>query len=136
MRNTINYTVETDGRDKGKVFVLTEMSALKAEKWAMRAILALMRGGMELPEGYEFNGITALLGLAVKELLPNLQWGDAEPLIDELMTCVKFMPDPSRPNVVRNLFEGDIEEVKTYLELKLEVWKLHTDFFTAGEALK
>ena len=34
-RNVVNYTA-TDGRDKGKVFLLTEMSARQGEEWAMR----------------------------------------------------------------------------------------------------
>ena len=36
-------------RDAGKRFLIVEMPATKAEKWAMRAILALMRGNVDLP---------------------------------------------------------------------------------------
>ena len=49
-RTVSNYTVTDEGRDNGKVFVLTEMPASRAESWAMRALLALMAGGVEVPE--------------------------------------------------------------------------------------
>ena len=41
------------------------------------------------------------------------------------------MPDPSKPHVVRNLIEEDIEEITTRLKLRGEVWKLHTGFLKA-----
>ena len=52
-RTTANYTVTEEGRDQGKVFVRTEMPASRAESWAMRALLALMAGGVEVPEGFD-----------------------------------------------------------------------------------
>ena len=48
-RSISNYTVQDEGRDNGKVFVLTEMPASRAESWAMRALLALMANGVEVP---------------------------------------------------------------------------------------
>ncbi len=130
---TAIVTIEDANRDFGKMFKITELPAPQAEKWAMRAVLALMRGGMTLPDGYEYNGMTALLGIAVRDMLPNLKWDDAEPLLDEMMTCVQVIPDPSKPIVVRPIM-GDIEEVSTLFKLRLEVWNLHTDFLSAGQA--
>ncbi len=37
--------VIADGRDKGKTFVITEMSVIDADNWANRALLAMLRGG-------------------------------------------------------------------------------------------
>jgi hypothetical protein len=45
--------------------------------------------------------------------------------------CVAFMPDPAKPQIVRKLFEEDIEEVATRIKLRAEVWKLHTGFLKA-----
>ena len=41
-RKTATYIVESEGRDKGKQFLLTEMAVAKAEDWAIRAMLALV----------------------------------------------------------------------------------------------
>jgi len=50
-RKTATVTISAEGRDKGKTFFLTEMSAERSEEWGERALLALVRGG-----GQQFNG--------------------------------------------------------------------------------
>jgi len=45
------------------------------------------------------------------------------------MGCITIKPDPRNPAITRPLLDDDIEEVKTLLELRMEVLKLHTDFF-------
>ena len=129
-RNTLNYTVTDEGRDKGKTFVLTEMPASKAESWAMRALLALMAGGVEVPDGFERMGMAGMAEVGIRALT-GLKWEVAEPLLAEMWECVQIMPDPSKPHVVRALIEQDIEEVATRLKLRGEVWKLHTGFLKA-----
>ena len=74
-RQIVNYTVEQDGRDKGKIFVITEMPALQAERWAMRALLALMRSNPELPEGTELSGMAGLASAGLKALA-SIRWED------------------------------------------------------------
>jgi hypothetical protein len=129
-RKTLNFTISDEGRDKGKVFVLTEWPAAKAERWAMRALLALMNGGVEIPDGFEHLGMAALAELGIKTLA-GLKWEVAEPLLGEMWDAVQFMPDPARPQIVRAVFEGDIEEVATRIALRAEVWKIHADFLKA-----
>jgi len=126
-RSVINFKVTDEGRDKGKVFVLTELPASKAESWALRAILALMSSGVDLPDGFDRMGMAGIaqLGLRALSFLP---WESAEPLLSEMWDCVQVMPDPSKPHVVRGLIEEDIEEIKTRIKLRGEVFKLHTDF--------
>jgi hypothetical protein len=126
-RATVNHTVAEDGRDKGKVFVLTELPASRAESWAMRALLALMSGGVDIPEGFERLGMAGMAEVGIRAL-SGLKWEVAEPLLAEMWSCVQFMPDPSKPHVVRNLIEEDIEEIATRIALRVEVWKLHTGF--------
>lgn len=130
-RKTINFTVTDEGRDKGKTFVLTELAASRAEAWAARALLALMKSGEELPHGFENTGMAGMAQLGIKALA-GLSWEVAEPLLAEMWECVQVMPDPTRPHVVRVLIEDDIEEVLTRVKLRAEIWKLHTDFFSAG----
>lgn len=130
-RKTKNVTITAEGRDKGKVFVLTEMSASRAEAWAARALLALMAGNVQLPAGIEKLGFAGLVQVGVRALT-GLRWEAAEPLLAEMMTCVQVMPDPSKPTVVRPLIEDDIEEVATRIALRREIWELHTGFLQAG----
>jgi flagellar motor component MotA len=129
-RSTVNYTVKDEGRDSGKVFVLTEMPASKAESWAMRALLALMASGVEVPEGFDRMGMAAMAEIGIRAL-SGLKWETAEPLLAEMWDCVQIMPDPTKPHVVRRLIEEDIEEIATRVKLRAEVWKLHTGFLKA-----
>ena len=129
-RNTANYTVTDEGRDQGKVFVLTEMPASRADSWAMRALLALMAGGVEVPPGFDRMGMAAMAEMGIKALV-GLKWEVAEPLLAEMWSCVQIMPDPTKPHVIRNLIEEDIEEITTRIKLRAEVWKLHTGFLKA-----
>ncbi|MFJ3048514.1 hypothetical protein ACIPEN_21990 [Herbaspirillum chlorophenolicum] len=132
-RKTATITIEADGRDKGKTFHLTEMSAARSEEWAERALLALVRGGVDVPDDVMSLGLAGIAVLGLKAL-QGLPWDLAKPLLEEMFTCVRRMPNPSKPNVIRDLVEDDIEEVKTRLQLRWEILKLHIDFFT-DEAL-
>jgi hypothetical protein len=130
-RKVRNYTVTDEGRDKGKVFVLTEMPALRAEAWAARALLALIAGNVHMPAGIEKAGFAGLAQLGIRSL-SGLKWEAAEPLLSEMLTCVQIMPSPSVPSVVRPLIDDDIEEITTLIKLRKEIWDLHTDFLHAG----
>jgi hypothetical protein len=127
MRKVLTVTVVDEGRDLNKVFQITEASAIQADKWGMRAMLALNRSGADIPEDIMKLGLVGILMVGVHKLR-GVEWSDLEPLVDEMMTCVKFVPTPSVPNVVRNLFPEDIEEIGTLSFLRREVLKLHVDF--------
>ena len=131
MRKTITYTVTDEGRDKGKVFLLEEMSADAAERWALRFIFALMNTGIDLPDDIENMGMSGVFVMGLRAI-GRVPFTIAEPLLDDLMGCIKIIPDPGTPNVTRKIFEADIEEVRTRLTLKKEVFNLHTDFFTVA----
>lgn len=130
-RKIANYTVKDTGRDKGKIFVITEMSATQGEEWAMRAMLALMQSDVEVPEGFLELGMGALAQMGLK-CLSSIKWELAKPLMDELMSCLQIMPDPKVAHVLRALIEDDIEEIVTRATLKWEVLKLHVDFSQAA----
>ncbi|SDR17714.1 hypothetical protein [Paraburkholderia tuberum] len=128
MRKTLTYTVPADGsRDAGKMFKLTEMSADSAEKWAIRALLALGRSGVDLPAGIEREGMAAMARIGLEALM-RVDFHDAEPLLDEMMGCVQICPNANDPGVVRSLVADDIEEVATRVKLRREVFRLHTGF--------
>lgn len=131
MRAMLTYTVADEGRDRGKVFILKELPASQAEAWAMRAILALMAGGVDMPEGLE-NMNMAMMAEIGFNALARLDWDKVKPLTDEMWTCVQIQPDPKNPSIVRHLIEEDVEEIGTRFKLRAEVFKLHTDFFKAA----
>jgi hypothetical protein len=133
MRKTEIVTIAFEGRDKGKQFLLTEKPAMRAEKWALRAILVLSHAGADLPEGASSGGMAAFAHEGLKAL-NRLKFDEAEPLLDEMWECVQVIPDPKNPQIVRPLMlhgvEGDdIEEVTTILLLRERVFNLHTAFF-------
>lgn len=131
MRKTVNYTVTAQGRDYGKLFVITEMPSEQGEWWAMRALLALANSGVNLPDGVVELGMAGLAEVGLKKLfaLPPELFRD---LSNELLGQLQIIPDPKRTQVIRALISEDIEEIATRLTLKWEVLKLHVDFSQAG----
>ena len=87
-RKTSYVTINDTGRDKGKVFFLTEMSATQAEKWAVRTLLAMARGGVELPNGILREGIMGIAVLGVINMM-KIPFAEAEPLMVEMFQCIK-----------------------------------------------
>lgn len=131
-RKTKTVVITDDGRDKGKTFIITELGATQAERWAIRATLALTNAGAVLPDPKEAGGMQAL-AVAGLQALANLSFDVAEPLLDEMMECVKYQPPvPNAPP--QPIFSGDaeqIEEVATRFKLRLAVLELHTGFSLA-----
>jgi len=123
---TISEGTPETNRDFGKTFHIREMSASQAEKWAVRMLMIATKSGADIgnAEGLGMAGI-AMLGA---EAVMKANFGEIEPLLDEMMACVSIKPDRNNPNVVRGLIEDDIEEIKTRFELRREVLKLHMGF--------
>ena len=132
-RKTAMYAIETEGRDKGKVFFLTELPASRGEDWAARVILALMASGVNLPDDFASLGMAGLAQLGLRALA-GLKWDVAKPLLAEMFDCIELIPDPKKTHVRRPLIDDpeDIEEIRTRLELRMEVWKLHMGFLEAA----
>ena len=137
MRKELFVTIVDEGRDQGKVYKITEAHAVQADKWGIRAMLALNRNGAQIPDEIMKLGLIGVLVVGVHKL-KGVLWKDLEPLIDEMMSCVEVVPTPSQRNVVRKLFidPNDIEEVATLSTLRMEVFKLHVDFSKAADPLK
>jgi hypothetical protein len=125
-RKTIDITITADGRDQGKTFRITEMSASQAEKWAMRAFLALAKSGVDVPDHIQAMGLAGIATIGIKAF-GGLSWDMAEPLMDEMFSCIQIVMTP----IARSLVESDIEEVSTRLKLRSDVFELHTGFSQA-----
>lgn len=124
-------TITAEGRDKGKMYKLTEMPASKVERWERRAIACMVQTGIEIPENMEGAGFGYIFAVGVKALL-GMSGPEVDALHDELMSCVSFFPDPVKNPTDRPLVDSDIMEVKTILTLKDAVIQLHTGFSIAS----
>ncbi|WP_311271085.1 hypothetical protein [Sphingobium sp. WCS2017Hpa-17] len=133
-------TIEAEGRDRGKSFLILEKSAWDQERWAMRLLLALGKAGVDIPDDALTAGVVGIMAAGITSL-SRLTPDDAEPLMDEMMGCVSIIPDLSRRDpantempITRSILrggsqgEGDIEEFATLLRLRAEVAELHVGF--------
>lgn len=142
-RATKVVVIEAEGRDKGKHFLITEMSSTAAEEFGLRLFFALGQSGVEIPEGIEGTGFAGAITIGIRAL-SGLPWHLAKPLLDEMFQCVSYIPDPANASIVRGnaaggigrMFEEDIEEVSTRLRLREEVIGLHTGFSIADALSK
>lgn len=127
MRKTIIHKMEGEDRDKGKTFVITEMAARPAHRWASKAIFALLNAGVEIPEELRDAGLAgiALMGISAISKIP---YAVAEPLLDEILECVQIKQEL----VTRAIVDEDIEEPKTLFTLQRLVLTMHIEPFISG----
>jgi hypothetical protein len=129
--------ISTPGRDAGKMFHITELSASEAEAWATRALFVMMNCGVEVPDDLLSAGLAGIAAIGIKSL-SRVPYEMAKPLFDEMMECIAIVPDPKQPLVKRGyggvgpMIEDDIEEVSTRLQLRKAVLELHLDFFLSA----
>src|ERR1700676_584117 len=126
MRKTKTVTITADGRDHGKTFLLTEMSARQAEAWADRAFLALAHSSLDLPPCFENSGIAGIAQImdllddtqlptpdslvcelvdsvrlasvaTSARLVAHVQFPELSPLMNELLGCVQVVADVNKP---------------------------------------
>lgn len=129
-RKVVDVTIMDRGQNK--VFVLTEMPASQAERWATRLLLAITKSGVEIPDNVADMGMQGLASLGVRALA-GVKYEEVLPLMEEMFTCIQIRPDPlTQPLIVRPLIEDDIQEVVTRFKLRAELIALHTGFFLPG----
>lgn len=136
-RKTKGVTCPLPGRDEGKVYFITEMSASKSEAWALRALLALVKGGAQIPDGVAGAGLAGVAQMGPDAFM-SLDYETIRPLLDEMMACVKIQPNPADEASRRPIMEeqDDIEEAATRVWLRLEVYELHVGFSKTVSLLK
>ena len=127
---TLTYIAQ-HGKDAGKQFEITKMSADDAEWFAIRAFLALGSSGVEVPEDIQSAGTYGMLKLGISGFL-KIKPDVLKPLLDEMMETVKYIPDPATPMVKRNYSSGIIEDVRTKFEIRKTILSFNTDFFDAA----
>lgn len=144
MREKRTVTIREGSREL--VFTIRPMSAWKLEKWMYRAAIQIAKAnGMELAGESIEDAQNAMKGLqagdegGIKWLantIGGLDFEKAEPLIDELLSCAKFVPDTTNPGVEMDLttqtIEGNIDSPVTLMKLRMECLKANFGFFATA----
>lgn len=134
-RDTEVFTVAAAGRDKGKVFIITEMGARGGHRWATRALFAMGAAGAELPDNIHESGMAGIATMGFNAFLQGIPFDLAEPLLEELLSCVKINHSPEKPELARGLMvDTDIEEIQTIFSLQKAVFMLHVRPFMLGDS--
>jgi hypothetical protein len=130
------------GRDSSppKHFLITEWPAFRAEKWAYRMGAVLKGSSAQIPLDIARLGMAGIAICGLNAILAaDIDPDKLEPLLDQMMECVRIVrvitvPDPSDPQYpLSDALHGedDIEEVKTVMWLRSEVWRIHCSFSVA-----
>lgn len=120
---------QPQGRDHGKVFVITEMAAIPGERWATQALALIVAAGQSLPRGAEDAGMAGLAATSLASL-PVLQ-ALQDSSLNAWWDCVKYQHAPKHP--LQAIFPGEacqIEEISTVNLLRMTVLEMHTGFFS------
>lgn len=148
-RKTKTVVIES-GRDNGKSFLVTEMPVTKADKWANTALLAMMRGGVDVGGvNFDLIGNTLMPSDAPKidvsggmlELarisiagLGNVTEAVGQSLLDQLIEdCVQVVPTGGAARPMLSI-DDEIEDLKTLWTLRKEAFILHIDFLADGSS--
>lgn len=129
-RKTKEVTITAEGRDQGKVFFITEMPALQAERWGMRAIMLLAAHNVDIGE-IGNGGMQKMLTLGF-EALAQVPYEQVAPLMDELMACCQIRVRVGEQVITRPIIAEEVEEAWTFVTLKGEAFGLHVGFSFSG----
>ena len=148
-RKTKTLVIDS-GRDQGKSFLITEMPVTRADKWANTALLAMLRGGVDVgnvnfgliadtigvgdaPKIDPMGGMLELARITIAGL-GNVTETVGQELLDQLINdCAQVI---SSGGVVRQMLSVDdeIEDLKTLWMLRKESLLLHIDFLADGSS--
>lgn len=133
-RREITYIVQDECRDKGKEFVITEMSAWNADEMAQDIFRAMGDADFSsIPADVISMGCAGLATVGLSVLSSSSQEVSRK-LRDRLMETVQIVITHEGNRQVRNAKPIDFEEVSTIRILLDQVFKLNFDFLTiAGE---
>ena len=148
-RKTKTVVIES-GRDNGKSFLVTEMPLTKADKWANTALLAMMRGGVDVggvnfpliidtltpsnaPKIDPAGGMLELARISIAGL-GNVTETVGQSLLDQLIEdCVQVVPTGGSARPMLSV-DDEIEDLKTLWTLRKEAFILHIDFLADGSS--
>lgn len=126
------------GEDATLPVRIYKMGARASEKWLLRALVAAMNGGLELPKGLARSSVEEMGRLVSDDsgFMPRLQSLDARlvgDLLDELLQYAWFVLPAREGNnqlvqAKPDNVDGHISSFVTLFRLKMEVLKLSFGF--------
>ena len=126
MRKEKEITIE-EGRDAGKTFKITEMSAFNMDRWATKALCLIGKSGCSVIELFnKMNEGGAL------EILGSLGYEGVEPLMEELLNCCAFKKDGVFVQMKATMIDSVIEDWTTIFRLRKEALNLNLGFLEQG----
>ncbi len=133
-RREVIYIVEDETRDKGKEFIITEMSAWSADELAQDVFRAMGDADFSsIPADVIAMGCAGLATVGLSVLSASSPEVSRQ-LRDRLMETVQIAITHGGKRQVRSAKPIDFEEVATIRKLLDQVFKLNFDFLTiAGE---
>ncbi|ELI8281156.1 hypothetical protein ACT4JQ_004672 [Yersinia enterocolitica] len=129
-RKQITYTVEDEGRDKGKEFIITEMSAWDAEELSEEIYRAMGHGEFNsLPADVVSMGVAGLatVGISVLAAAPA---SVSRPISDRILSTVEIVITNEGKDITRSIKPIDFEEISTIRTLKDKVFELNFGFLS------
>lgn len=134
MRKEITITLNDNGNPLK--FKIKQMPATKQEMWIAKALILLARSGvaskLKVPDNKKLTDFKAddfKMG-EIAGAIGALNYEDAQPLLEELLNCCTRITESGAEMLCNSqTIDGYVESVKTLLNLRLEVLKLHFDFF-------
>lgn len=129
-RKQITYIVEDEGRDKGKEFIITEMSAWDAEELSEEIYRAMGHGEFNsLPADVVAMGVAGLatVGISVLAAAPA---SVSRPISDRILSTVEIVITNEGKDITRSIKPIDFEEISTIRALKDKVFELNFGFLS------
>lgn len=133
-RLTKTVRISDDNRDKGKVFILTELSSFDAEKWVWKLIPVLSVAGFDVNDDTLKGGFGAIAAMGAAAML-RMPYEFTQSLLDAMLPCIQYQHDPNHAAQPIMLdAKCQIEEISTWFQLRKAVLDLHVDPFKAASA--
>ncbi|HDY4931528.1 TPA: hypothetical protein RPG34_003360 [Yersinia enterocolitica] len=133
-RKQITYIVEDEGRDKGKEFIITEMSAWDADELAQDIFRSMGESNFSgIPADVIAMGCAGLATVGINVLCaasPEV----SRNLRDRLMSTVQVVITHDGNKQTREVKSIDFEEVSTIRTLMDKVFGVNFDFLTIAAA--
>lgn len=133
-RKEIPFIVEDENRDKGKEFIITEMSAWDADSLAQDIFRAMGESNFTgIPADVIAMGCAGLATVGINVLSASSP-EVARALRERLLSTVQIVITHDGNRQVREVKPIDFEEVSTIRNLMDQVFKVNFEFLTiAGE---
>ncbi|WGS75545.1 hypothetical protein [Edwardsiella piscicida] len=134
MRNQITYIVEDNNRDRGKEFIITEMSAWDADEMAQDLFRSMGESNFTgVPPDVIAMGCAGLatLGMNVLSVAPPEV---SRNLRDRLIATVEVVIRHDGGQQIRKVIPEDFEEVETIRKLLDRVFEVNFSFLSIAAA--